>query len=131
MHSGGPGRISAFAKSITADTWPRAGPDGSYGCGEMWQAAVRILRSRYGDIEKTLQQVEREWKDDGAVLFSRDFCQCLQVAQLQRRWLTADHRRGVRQLLTGSEFALGMDDLRPLLALGLRLARHCSLHRLG
>ena len=55
----------------------------------------------------------------------------LQVAQLQRRRLTGNHLSCVCQLLTGREFALGMNDLGPLLAFGFRLFCHGALHRVG
>ena len=54
--------------------------------------------------------------------------QRLQVAQLERDRVLLDHERGVLQPLGGLELALGGDDLRAPLALGLGLARHRALH---
>ena len=57
-----------------------------------------------------------------------DLEQRLQVAQLQRDRMLLDHERGVLQPLGRLELALGVDDLRAPLALGLGLARHRALH---
>lgn len=38
---------------------------------------------------------------------------------------------GAREVLGGLELTLGVDDLRPALALGLGLTSHRALHRLG
>ena len=52
----------------------------------------------------------------------------------KRSWIAtgsaADHRGRLRELVRGLELALGGDDLRAPLALGLGLARHRALHRL-
>ena len=52
----------------------------------------------------------------------------------KRSWiavgLPADRRGSLRKLVGGLELALGGDDLRAPLALGLGLARHRPLHRL-
>ena len=54
--------------------------------------------------------------------------QRLQVAKLQRDRVRLDHRRRVLEPLASLELALGGDDLRAPLALGLGLARHRALH---
>src|SRR6185312_7477044 len=56
--------------------------------------------------------------------------QRLQVAELQCGRVGAHDLRRVVQALGGLELALGVDDLRASLALGLRLARHRALHAL-
>ena len=62
------------------------------------------------------------------LLPAADLEQRLQVAQLQRDRVLLDHDRRVLQPLGGLELALGVDDLRAALALGLGLARHRPLH---
>ena len=58
-----------------------------------------------------------------------DLGQRLQVAQLQRGRVAGDHVGGVAEALRSLELALGVDDLRPPLALGLGAERHRVLHR--
>ena len=76
-----------------------------------------------------LDDVQRQREHDRRVLRRADLGQRLQVAQLQRGGVAADHVGGVAQLLGGLELALGVDDLRAPLALGLGLQRHRALHR--
>ena len=78
--------------------------------------------------EEALDEVDRQREDDRRVLLGRDLRQRLQVAQLQRRRLAADDLGGLGELLRRLELALRVDDLRALLALGLRLLRHGALH---
>ena len=77
------------------------------------------------------EDVQRQREDDRGALVGPDLEQRLQVAQLQRGRLAAEDRRGVGELLRRLELALGVDDLRAPLALGLGLAGHRPLHRLG
>ena len=51
-------------------------------------------------------------------------------SELQRRRVARQHLGRLRELLGGLELALGADDLRAPLALGLGLARHGPLHAL-
>src|SRR5215469_1405353 len=67
---------------------------------------------------QTGQEVYRNWEDDRRILFNPDFCQSLQVAQLNAGGLARKQVRRIGQALRGCIFALGMNDLRPLLALG-------------
>ena len=62
------------------------------------------------------------------VFAAADLEQRLQVAELERDRVLLDHERGVLQPLRRLELALGVDDLRAPLALGLGLARHRALH---
>ena len=78
-------------------------------------------------LQQRLDQVERE--HDRRVLVDADLAQRLQVAQLQRGRVLGDHVGGLAQARRGLELALGVDDLRAPLALGLGLARHRVLHR--
>ena len=64
------------------------------------------------------------------VLLGRDLGQRLQVAQLDGDRRLLHDERGIVQLLRRLELALGVDDLRPLLAFRLRLPGHRALHRL-
>src|SRR5205085_9796352 len=81
--------------------------------------------------EERRKQVDRDREDDRRVALGRYLGQGLQVAQLQGLRLRADHPRRVGQRLGGLELPAGVDDLGALLALGLGLARHRALHRLG
>ena len=78
-----------------------------------------------------LKEVHGHREDDGGVLFHPDLGQGLEVAQLQRGRLAPDDLGRLHQLLGRLELARGVDDLGPLLALGLRLLGHSALHRLG
>ena len=79
------------------------------------------------------------WNRQAEVIFGwsrievigRDLGESLEVAQLQGRWLAPEDRGGAGELLRGLVLAFGVDDLRPALALGLGLAGHRPLHRLG
>ena len=73
--------------------------------------------------EERLDHVERQREDDGRVLVDADVEQRLQVAELERRRVLADDVRRLGELLGRLELAVGGDDLRAPLALGLRLAR--------
>jgi hypothetical protein len=80
---------------------------------------------------KRLKELDGDGKDDGRVLFHGDLGQGLQVAELNGRWLPGNDRRRVLELLGGTVLAFGVDDLGPLFPLGLRLAGHRPLHRVG
>src|SRR6516165_1336685 len=90
---------------------------------------ARRLRSH--QFLQTGQEVYRDWEDDGRILFNPDFCQSLQVSQLNAGGLARKQVRRIRQTLRCSVFALGMNNLRPLLALCFRLLRHSARHGLG
>src|SRR5713226_506332 len=84
-------------------------------------AACWALRRQ---VEEPLEQVELQRKHDGRVLLGCDFGERLLVGQLQGGRLAANqHLGGVGELLAGTEFTLGVDDLGPLLAPSLRLTR--------
>ena len=59
-----------------------------------------------------------------------DLPQRLEVAELKRGGVAADHVGGVGELGRGLELALGVDDLRAALALGLGLPGDRVLHGL-
>ena len=81
-------------------------------------------------LDKGFQQVDREREDDRRVLVHADVDQRLQVAELERRRVAAEDLGRLGQLLRRLELAVGGDDLRPPLALGLGLARDRPLHLL-
>src|SRR4051794_33546061 len=83
------------------------------------------------DLEQGLDEVHGQREDDRRVLVDADLAQRLQVAQLQRRGILGNHVGGLAEPRRGLELALGVDDLRAPLALGLRLAGHRVLHPLG
>src|SRR5919202_5673467 len=93
-------------------------------------ARLTITAQAARGAQQRLQQLDRDREDDGRVLVGGDLGQGLQVAQLQRGWLAADQLGGGGQLLRAAELALGVDDLSPLLALGLGLAGHGPPDRL-
>jgi hypothetical protein len=75
-------------------------------------------------------QLERHREEDRRVLLGRNLGERLQVAERHRCRFALDDGRRLRQLLRRLQLALGVDDLRALLALGFRLARHRALHLL-
>src|SRR5438270_48571 len=81
-----------------------------------------------GALEERSDQVDRRREDDRRRVAGTKLEQRLQVAQLQGDRVRLDHDRRVLQLLGRLELALGVDDLRAPLALGLRLTRHGALH---
>src|SRR5688572_4974799 len=90
-----------------------------------WGRDLAAVFAGRGDVvDEALQHLDRQREDDGAVLLGGDLGQGLQVAQLQGGRLAADDLGRVGELLAGAELAFGVDDLGPLLALGLGLARH-------
>src|SRR5215207_6716343 len=92
-----------------------------------WPSGAAVARRPRPSGER-LQQVEREREEDGRVLVHPDLEQRLEVAELERRRVPADDVRGVRELLCRLELAVGVDDLRPPLALGLGLTSDSALH---
>ncbi len=82
-------------------------------------------------VDHRAHQVDRHREHDRRVLVGADLAQRLQVAQLQRHRVVADHVGGVGELGRRLELALGVDDLRAALALGLGLAGDRVLHPLG
>src|SRR6266851_5703902 len=82
-------------------------------------------------LQKHLDEVNGQRKDNGAVLFGGDLSQRLQVPQLQRCRLTVDHLSGGRELLACAELPFRVDDFGALLPLGFGLLSHRPLHRLG
>src|SRR5882672_2766339 len=100
-----------------------------------------VIRTRAGVTARSLlllvharhegsQEIDRDREDGRRVVLGRDLGQGLEVAQLHRRRLLRDHRRGLGQARRRLVLALGVDDLRPPLALGLGLARDRPLHLL-
>src|SRR5262249_4129101 len=77
-------------------------------------AAAQRLRERR-------DQVDRQREDDRGAGARAELEQGLEVAQLDRGRVLADDLGGVIEALGGLELALGVDDLRAALALGLRL----------
>ena len=82
-------------------------------------------------VEHRPDQVDRHREHDGRVLVAADLAQRLQVAQLERHRVAADHVGRLGELRRRLELALGVDDLRAALALGLGLAGDRVLHPLG
>src|SRR5439155_13086190 len=78
-----------------------------------------------------LQELDRNREDGGRVVLGRDLGERLQVAQLHRRGLAPDDRRGLGEARRRLVLALGVDDFGAALALGLGLARDGALHLLG
>ena len=81
------------------------------------------------DLADAVEELRGE--DDGRVPLDRDLAEHLEVAQLQRDRVLDDHVGRLGELAGAERLALGRDDLGPLLALGLGLAGHRPLHRLG
>src|SRR4051812_46345201 len=81
-------------------------------------------------LEQRLEQVDREREDDRRRLARAELEERLQIAQLQRGGVRAHDLRRVEEALGRLELALGVDDLRAALALGLGLAGHRALHPL-
>src|SRR3954452_21156538 len=81
-------------------------------------------------VEHRLDQVHRQREDDRRVLVDADLAQGLEIAQLYCRRVLGDDVGGLAQARGGLELALGVDDLRAALALGLGLAGHRVLHPL-
>src|SRR5215510_3056791 len=75
-------------------------------------------------------EVDRHREDDRRRLVAGDLRQGLQVAELHRLRLLGEQLRGLEQRLRRLLLPLGMDHLRPTLALGLGLARDRADHRL-
>src|SRR3954453_5004299 len=76
------------------------------------------------------EDVDRQREDDGRVLLDADFGQRLEITKLQRGRLRGENVSRIRQSLRRRELALGVNQLRPLLALGLGLLGHRAQHRL-
>ena len=94
--------------------------------------AVRGLRLAGEERAELLDRAhQRRREDDRRVLVDADLDHRLQVAQLQREGVSHHHVGRASQLAGGERLALGGDDLRALLALGLGLAGHRALHALG
>src|SRR3954452_20574635 len=81
-------------------------------------------------VEHRLDQVHRQREDDRRVLVDADLAQGLEIAQLYCRRVLGDDVGGLAQARGGLELALGVDDLRAPLALGLGLTGHRVLHPL-
>jgi len=73
---------------------------------KQWQCLVGCV------MPKARQQLHRQRKNDGRVLFCRDLCQSLQVAELQCwRWL-ADDIRSILESTRRSELAFSRNHLQ-------------------
>ena len=90
--------------------------------------ARRRRRAPHG-IDQGHDQVHRQRKDDGRILVGGDHRQRLQIAQLHRLRLRGQDLGGLRQLLGGLQFTLGVDHLGAPFALGLGLAGDGANHR--
>src|SRR5579859_3964477 len=84
-----------------------------------------------GNLQERLDQVKRQREDDGRVFLYGDFCQRLQVAQLQCAGLRPDDISSLCQLAGSLQLTFGVDDLGAFLTLGLSLFRHRALHSVG
>src|SRR5512139_1884445 len=91
----------------------------------------RVGTSRDQLVEERPDDVDGQREDDRRVLVRPELEQRLQVAKLQGGWALAQRVGRLAQLLGGLELSARIDDLRSALALGLRLACHGPLHRLG
>src|SRR6266567_2595526 len=97
-------------------------------------SALRRRRRRLGPraeafgVEDGPDQLQWDGQDDRRVFLDAYLDQRLQEAQLQCALLRRDHLSRVGQRLRRLELAVGVDDLRPLLALGLGLLGHGALH---
>ena len=85
------------------------------------------VRSSYNGVE----QIDRDGKKRGRVVFAGNFAHGLQETQLQRNRLLAHHRGGLHHFFRGLKFAFGVDDLGAAFALGFGLLGHRALHRVG
>src|SRR5713101_3645738 len=100
-------------------------------------SAIRRRRQRLGPracalgFEDGPDQVQWDREDDGGVLLDADLDQRLKESKLERALLRGDYLGGVGQRLRRLELTVCVDDLRPLLPLGLGLLGHRSLHRAG
>ena len=84
-----------------------------------------------GGLEHRPDQVDRHREHDGRVLISADLAQGLEIAELEGGRVAPDYVGRVGQPGGGLRLALGVDDLRSPLALGLGLAGDRVLHALG
>jgi len=77
------------------------------------------------------EELNRKWKYNGGVLLGWDRAECLEVAELQRRWGLVDDVRGLLECKRGFVFTLGGDHLcnRGRVACELRL--HWPLYGKG
>src|SRR5215467_8990488 len=71
-------------------------------------------------LNEVVNDVNRQWEDDGRILLDANLRQCLQVSKLKRHRLGGNRRRGIRQHPGCFKFPLRVNDLCPLLTLGLR-----------
>src|SRR6266849_10008363 len=100
-------------------------------------SAIRRRRQRLGSragalgFEDRPDEVQWDREDDGGVLLDADLDQRLKEPKLERALLRGDYLGGVGQRLRRLELTVCVDDLRPLLPLGLGLLGHRSLHRAG
>jgi len=81
-----------------------------------------------GNQQGQLSNLLRQFSSSIAALYT-DLGQCLQIAQLYADRFARKQMGRVDQPLCCRVFAFGMNDLRPLLALGLGLLGHSAQHR--
>src|SRR5437773_9352007 len=71
------------------------------------------------DLIQARHQLDRQREDDGGVFLDSNLCQCLQITQLKRHWLSRKHLSCISQSLRSRKFAFGVNDLRSLFAFSL------------
>ena len=75
-----------------------------------------------------MDELNRQRKDDGRVLFRRDLGKRLQVPKRDRHRLGGNHGSSLSELLGRLEFAGCVNDFTTLLTLGFSLTGHRTLH---
>src|SRR5271165_3135451 len=76
------------------------------------------------ELLESRQQINGNREDDGGIFLDSDLGQRLQVTQLNTGRLAGQQVGRVNQALRRREFALGVNDLRSLLAFGFSLLGH-------
>src|SRR5581483_7129876 len=108
---------------------PRPAPSGLRATDRVAYRATRAARVLVlSALEERLDEVHRRREDDRGGAAARDLEHRLQIAELECDRVVLDHERRILQLLRRLELALGVDDLRAPLALGLSLPCHRTLH---
>src|SRR5260370_191319 len=82
-------------------------------------------------LSPLINDIDGQRKHNRCVLLDTYLRQCLQVTKLNRGGLRLQNFRGVCKFLGSFKLALGVNNLRPALALGFGLLRDGALHLLG
>src|SRR5256886_7421044 len=90
--------------------------------------AVPALRE---GLEQRAEEIERQREKGGRGPLRRDLAHGLQIPELDGDRMPRENLGRVGQLRRRLKLAVGVDDLGPPLALGLRLLGHRALHVLG